>query len=102
MALETADISFPSAKPANLQTFMNQFNTIPVGSNLYKVRTYASPTDTVGTVLGNLVTTGPCVTSKFGDGELFIRHRPIDEDIALKPAWEEAYRAGCGLDNCIF
>ena len=102
LALDPSAIAFPEARPASLQAFMDQFKTIPVGSSIYKVKTYSDPHDAVGTVLGDLVTTGPCVTSKFGDGEFFIRHRPIDEDIARKPQWAEAYREGCGLDTCIF
>ena len=101
LGLEGADISFPSARPNDLQAFMDQFKAIPVGSKLYALRTFSSPADTVGTVLGHVVTTDKCTTSKFGDTEFFIRHRPMEEDMALRPEWADAYKEGCGLQNCI-
>jgi len=102
LGLEKAEISFPSARPSDLQSFMNQFKAIPVGSKLYTLRTFSSPEDTEGSVLGHLVTEDVCTTSKFGDSEFFIRHRPMEDDRVLKPEWAEAYNEGCGLENCIF
>lgn len=98
--LVPANVSFSRKRPSDLKTFMNRFTAIPTGSILYKLRAYSSPQDDEGTVLGNLVTTGPFTTSKFGDEKLFIRHINIDEDIALRPEWEADYRKDCGLDLC--
>ena len=98
--LEPANVTFDSKRPSDLNTFMNRFVAIPVGSIIYKLRAFSSPQDTEGTILGDVVTTGPFTTSKFGDQKLFFRHNNIDEDVALRPEWEAEYRKNCDFDLC--
>ena len=80
---------------------MDRFKTVPIGSKLYAVQAHSSPDDTQGSLLGYAVTTDNCVTSKFGDMKLFFRHRPVEEDMALKPEWKDAYMLDCGTENCL-
>ena len=83
-----------------MKTFMHRFTAIPTGSILYKLRAFSDPQDVQGTVLGELVTTGPFTTSRFGDEKMFWRHQRIEDDIALRPEWEAEYRKDCGLELC--
>jgi len=96
-----ADINFPETRPSSLQELVDRFKTVPIGSKLYAVQTHSSPDDTQGSLLGYAVTTDNCVTSKFGDMKLFFRHRPVEEDMALKPEWKDAYMLDCGTENCL-
>ena len=84
-----------------MQEFIDQFKAIPVGSSLYTVMAHSSPDDEAGSVLGSVVTTDNCVTSMFGDTKLFFRHRPVEEDMALRPEWSSAYMNDCGTENCL-
>lgn len=90
-----ADISFPAEAPANQQAFMDQFKAIPVGSRLYTIRGHTSPEDTEGLVLGDVVTSSECLTSLYGDTKLAFKHQWIEDDVALKPEWSEAYFKDC-------
>lgn len=94
-----ADVSFPEAPPNSFNDFVGQFTALPVGTTLYNVMAHSSPDD-AGSLLGQVVTTDNCVTSKFGDSKLFFRHKPIEEDQALRPEWTDGYQADCGTDQC--
>ena len=100
LTFEKGQVSFPIARPNSLQEFIDQFKAIPVGSYLYAVKAHSNPDDE-GWFLGNAVTTDNCVTSKFGDTKLFFRHRPVEEDMALRPEWTSSYMNDCGTENCI-
>ena len=58
---------------------------------------HSGPGDVTGTELGNMVVAdgGGCTTSKFGDEHLFFRHQRIEDDIHIKPQWENSYLAEC-------
>ena len=99
--IQTAEVSFPEAPPNTFNDFLSQFTALPSGTKLYDVYTHSSPDDAEGTMIGSLTTIGSCVTSKFGDGKLFFRHRPISEDQALRPEWTDSYQFDCGTDQCI-
>ena len=45
--------------------------------------------------MGEVVTADECVSSLFGDTKMFFKHQWIDDDIALRPEWTEAYYDGC-------
>merc|ERR1712108_112172 len=112
ITFDTAEVNFPENAPVTARTdaitsersqmkaFMNQFTQIPVGKALYRLRAHSSPADLDGKVLGSLVTTDKCVTSKFGDNKLFFQHRPVEDDQKLRPEWEEAYQKNCGKTVC--
>jgi len=70
---------------------------IPKGSVLYSAVAYASPDDTEGTHLGDLVTTSECTRSMFGDTSLFFRHQRIEEDLVYHPEWMDSaiFNKGC-------
>jgi len=100
-SFKTAEVNFPEAPPNTFDDFLSQFTALPSGTTLYDVYTHSSPDDSEGTMIGSLTTIGSCVTSKFGDGKLFFRHRPISEDQALRPEWTDSYQYDCGTDQCI-
>ena len=54
-----------------------------------------NPEDSEGFVLGDVVTTGNCLSTKFGDTKLFFKHQWIEDDVALKPEWTDAYFNEC-------
>ena len=75
---------------------MQQFvDNIPAGTELYSFITHANPDDAEGTELAKMVVVDGCFPSKYGDEKLFFRHMDIEEDIALRPEWESAYRTNC-------
>ena len=41
-----------------------------------------NPEDSEGFVLGDVVTTDNCLSSKFGDTKLFFKHQWIEDDVA--------------------
>ena len=60
---------------------------------IYDFYAHSGPTDVNGHRLGELRILEQCIDkSKFGDERLFFQHHKIEEDIALKPQWETAYR----------
>jgi len=90
----TGDIKFREDY-SELPEFMKQFTDLPVGTVLYQLRGHQSPDDKEGVLLGDVVTTDNCVTSLYGDTELFFQHQYIDEDKALKPEWADGYDFEC-------
>ena len=75
---------------------MQQFiDLIPDGTELYSFIAHANPDDVKGTELAKLVIVDGCFPSKYGDEKLAFRHIDIEEDIALRPEWESAYRKHC-------
>ena len=55
LALEKADVTFPTTRPGSLRDFMDQFESIAVGSKIYNVRAFQDPNDNTGklTILCN-------------------------------------------------
>ena len=99
ISLSPADITQSDDMPSDMQDFMNRFTSIPVGSRIYTLKAHANPDDSEGTVLGDLVTTDNCVTSKYGDTKLAFKHQWIDDDANIKPEWSDAYYYDCGCDE---
>ena len=94
----TEDVQFSEDRPVDQKDLMARFTSIPVGSKLYSLKAYLSPDDQVGMVLGDLVTIDNCVTSHFGDTQLFFKHQGIEEDVALNPQWTDAYYDECACN----
>ena len=88
------EISFPDTPPGSMAEFLDQFRKIPVGTKLYTIKAMQSPNNPIE-YLGNLVTADECVSSKFGDTEMFFKHQWIEEDIALRPEWTDHYSKDC-------
>jgi len=89
ITFEAADINFPDEKKTNAD-LVTELESIPVGSKLYNVYTYASPNDKIAdkkTKLGVMTTIAQCHASLFGDQHLFFRHQRMEEDFALAPEW---------------
>jgi len=89
IVFEAADINFPDEKKTD-DDLLKELSSIPVGSNLYNVYTYASPNDKIaGTkeFLGVMTTIAECHQSLFGDKQMFFRHQRMEEDFALAPEW---------------
>lgn len=76
-----------------------------VGTSLFDVLAYKTPSDKAPVSLGTMVVTGECTTSAFGDAKLFIRHQRVEEDWAIHPEWlrDPSYdaKAACGSDVSI-
>ena len=93
--LVPGEINLPKEEPKSPEDYMKLFNDIPVGSKVYSLKAYLDPKDDIGMILGNIKTTGPCVSSYFGDTKMAFRHQPIEEDIATKPEWTKKYAENC-------
>ena len=93
--LVPGEVNFPESRPNSMEEFMAQFRTIKTGTMIYTLKAYASPYDSEGLILGNIVTSDDCVTSYYGDTKLFFKHQYIEEDAQLKPEWTEAYFSEC-------
>jgi len=89
------EVSFPDAAPGSMTEFLDQFKAIPVGTKLYTIKAMENPENPMDSILGNLVTADECVSSNFGDTEMFFKHQWIEEDIALRPEWTDNYSEGC-------
>ena len=91
----TGAVSFREEESPILD-FMQQFvDNIPAGTEIYRFIAHANPDDAEGTELAKMAVVDGCFPSKYGDEKLFFRHMDIEEDIALRPEWESAYRANC-------
>jgi len=75
------------------QNYKDQFKQIPVGSILYDIYAYESPTHALaepkGEYIGKLVSTSEVVTSLWGDQKLFFKHGRIEDDLEEMPQWED-------------
>jgi len=93
-----AAVKFPTEK-ITAEELLHQLTSVPVGTRLFDVYTYSSPSAKQrGTLekLGMLTTTSECVTSLFGDNKLFFCHQRMEEDFSLRPEWVQAATS----DNC--
>ena len=88
-------VHLSQTKPETLQKFLDRFAEIPTNSTLYTIKGYESPSDEKGVDLGEMINTGKCLTSYFGDRKLNFYHQRIEEDIALKPEWEKDLQTNC-------
>ena len=95
LELTPASVQFQEAKPDSMEAFMAQFDSIEVGTTIYTLTAYFSPGDPVGRALGNVVTTDKCVSSNYGDTQMFFKHQWIEDDITLMPMWASDYYDGC-------
>jgi len=99
ITFEPAEVQFSEEKPASVQEFYDQFKAIAIGTKLYTVRMMRDPEDTEGIVLGDIITTDNCHTSKYGDTELAFKHQWVSDDVALKPEWRDAYAESCDCNH---
>ena len=67
--------------------------TIPSGSTVFTVYGLDAPTELGGKehLIGTLVTTSETIKSFYGDDKLYFRHQRAEDDIKLKPEWEDYY-----------
>lgn len=91
----TGEVNFKEEPSASIAEFMEQFKQIEVGANLFTLVGHENPDDIDGYVLGQVVTTDKCVSSKYGDTKLFFQHQYIEDDEELRPEWAEAYDHEC-------
>ena len=89
------EVSFPDAAPGSMTEFLDQFKAIPVGTKLYTIKAIQNPENPIDSILGNLVIADECVSSNFGDTEMFFKHQWIEDDIALRPEWIDNYSEDC-------
>jgi len=85
----TGKVEFPDTKKSNKQ-LLSELASIPEGTELFEVWTFADPKDKAAgrrTKLGTLTTTSTCHQSLFGDEHLFFRHQRMEEDFAAQPDW---------------
>ena len=92
---EPRDIKKFNENFTSVDDFFSQFKAIPEFSKIYGIRAFESPVDETGSVIGNIKTTGKCDYSQYGDTKLAFRHQKVEEDMALKPEWKEAYEKDC-------
>ena len=65
------------------EEFINQFKSIAPGTRLYLIKAKPSPEF------------DGLVSSLFGDTKMFFKHQWIEEDIALRPEWADAFYDKC-------
>ena len=82
LKLYSPNVQFPTSS-VDTNGLLNMLSTIPPGTTLFEVYTFASPQGFAqdnGILLGEIVTTSECTASAFGDNNLFFRHQRIEED----------------------
>jgi len=89
VAFRSPVIQIPRS-PMTEADLLNHFRRIPVGTRLYDVYAFSTPRDAAANrsiLLGTVVTTSECVSSKYGDTSLFFRHQRVEDDWKLRPEW---------------
>jgi len=91
----------PSFPDEYVESFTDQLMTVPSGTELYKVYAKDGPTELGGTEthIANLVLTSSLTTSVWGDKHLFFRHQKMDDDVDLKPEWDQYLDKWTGLSG---
>ena len=86
----SGQVEFPSD---TYEDYRVQLSTIQAGTTLFKVHAMDAPEELGGQeiYIGDIVTDSEMTTSNFGDEHLFFRHQKADDDIKLKPEWEQYY-----------
>ena len=74
---------------------MAQFNDISAGTPIYSVEAFRYPDDKEPILLGNIITSDKCLSSKYGDTKLSFKHQWIEDDIKLRPEWTKSYYKDC-------
>lgn len=77
------------------EALVHMLETIPIGTQLYRVSVYETPWDKYNgkpTELGVVATASECRGSKFGDNVLFFKHQRMEDDWALRPEWVKDIR----------
>lgn len=71
--------------------YIEQLKSIPADTSLYDVYALDAPPQLGGKEqkIGSLKLDGQLVSSKWGDEHLFFRHQKLDDDIKLRPAWND-------------
>merc|ERR1711936_104425 len=84
----TGDIAFSDQY---VRPFTEDLKSIPQGSTLYEVWALDQPVELGGTEkhIADLVLVSEMTTSLWGDKHLYFRHQFMDEDVAIRPEWEE-------------
>lgn len=78
-----AHYNMPSTPITSHQLQNILVDTIQPNAPLYTVIAYIDNKNYI--ILGTIIPDSSCVTSKFGDAQLFFRHQLIEEDWTLKP-----------------
>lgn len=106
VTLRSKVVQFPST-PINQGQLQEQLASIPAGTPLFEVGYFSDPKESQSgapaTILGTMVTDGPCVNSKFGDERLFFKHQLIEEDWAAEPYWMGYldHQKDCSIDRAL-
>ena len=87
----TGEYEFPSTVAEGYTNFLDDLMTITQGSVLYKVYAMDQPEEMGGTekLIGQIKLASELTTSNFGDEHLYFRHERMDDDLSLKPEWEQ-------------
>lgn len=89
------DFQMKDDKSLTDEGLMKGLSKIPVGTHLFDVYAFNSPT-AGEKKLGELKTTGECVQSLFGDLRLAFWHQRIEFDFQLRPEWvKDVHHDGC-------
>ena len=87
LKLFSSNVQFPT-NSVDTNGLLDQLRSIPPGTILFDVYAFATPQDfkdDKGILLGEIVTTSECTSSRFGDNSLFFSHVRIEDDWKLRP-----------------
>jgi len=93
-------LSFPDDYEDDVNT---QLMTIPPGTRLYRVFARSAPEELGGqeSHIADLVLTSELTTSLWGDQHLFFRHQNMEDDLGLRPDWEQfTEKWTAGVQTC--
>jgi len=80
------NVVMPSAKQSIDEFMGNLIKSAPKGTEIYKVKAMDGPHSAWETI-GTMTVKEDCVTSKYGDDNLFFRHQRIEEDWSMRTDW---------------
>ena len=93
--------SVPSFPDEFVQTMPEQLMTVSSGTELYKVYAMDAPTELGGTEthIADMILTSKLTTSLWGDQHLFFRHQNMQDDVDIKPEWDQYMDKWTGLSG---
>jgi len=92
--INRALVKFPAGKNFTTEAVLGLLRTIPVGTKLFNVVVRPQP-GAAFEKIGEFNLASQCSYSMFADLRLTFQHRRIEDDLALRPEWNQLVKDWC-------